>query len=196
MSTILRELEQKYLLPASFGAWPVHLFDTSLYNHKESGLTKNWYYKPKALGTQNQSWRLRGWLTKQKPVQLVIKQGRDPINGRDRLEQTLFTSYTSIEEAETSLLSLDLVACSSKWARLRHQYEVTKAGHAAVICIDDNSGYGPLAEIEANDQVQLDYFAKLLGFTVLSNKRLAEMYADVKANWAMHYNNFCEAKGI
>ncbi|MGL5923724.1 hypothetical protein [Chroococcidiopsis sp.] len=112
---------------------------------------------------------------------------------RQEIELPVLLQIDSLD----SILERDL-AIQSKWRRSRAVYLPPFEG-AETVCVDHNSGYGPIVEIEAilSDEAtaedktlalkilraQLD----LLECRELSDDRLCEMFAVYSANWELFY---------
>jgi adenylate cyclase class IV len=120
---------------------------------------------------------------------LVKKKGADPVNGVNRIESAIQT-YDQIEDVDAFVmksLGLDLWA---KWARTRQTCTIDGFD----CCLDINSGYGMILEIEGPDESAIRRFAKdQWGLTyALTSQDLSSLTEEYVANWDAYYTPFLE----
>jgi predicted adenylyl cyclase CyaB len=129
---------------------------------------------------------------------LVIKEGKDPLNGGDRREIEFMVAGLPIHVLDECLISVGF-SLDTKWSRSR----ITYTSDGVTVCVDKNAGYGYIIEIEKmfkddSDTTQaldeLKTTAKVLGLYLLPKERLSKMYEFYRKNWQDFYltdNYFC-----
>jgi len=120
---------------------------------------------------------------------LVTKRGADPVNGISRIESSIQTHdpIESIDAFVVQMLGLEVWA---KWARTRQTCNV----EGFDCCLDINSGYGMILEIEGPDESAIRQFAKdQWGLTyALTSQDLSSLTEEYVANWDAYYTPFLE----
>src|SRR3989344_3604435 len=117
--------------------------------------------------------------------------GGTSANGVSRIEFEAETKGKSLAELDNILLTAGLTY-QAKWSREREEY----ASGAAHITIDQNAGYGYLAEFERvvddkeeteNAKRELEEFMDELGVEELPQDRLERMFAHYNKHWEEYY---------
>ena len=165
------EIELKFPVPANF--------DLGL----AAVLQKNHYFQP----SDNLSVRTR--FTDGSPAELVAKKGADPVNGTDRVEYTI-TTHSSIENLDMFVKDIMGFPSWANWARMRQQTDI----NGFPVCLDINSGYGAILEIEGSDVDSILAFAdnKFSLSYYLTKDDLKDFTAEYVASWEDYYYPFLE----
>lgn len=186
-----RELELKCQIPN--GNALRHELTLMGYDLPKQEFQLNHYFEPNGnLHADNMSVRARQ-IDDNKPT-LIFKFGADPINGSDRLEQEYATEWLSIDELGFNLCKSGMFQEHSKWARYRRKIHIEQLG--VELCIDLNSGYGLLAELEAKQgwvtMPHLQNVARTLGLIALPDEMLRYMYQQVLDAKGAYYREFIQ----
>jgi hypothetical protein len=165
------EIELKFPVPPDF--------DLKL----DSLLQKNHYFQP------SDTLSVRTRFTHGFPAELVAKKGADPVNGTDRIEYTIAT-HSSIENLDMFVKDIMGFPVWANWARMRQQTEVS----GFPVCLDINSGYGPILEIEGSDLDSILAFAnKEFSLSYhLSKDDLKAFTNEYVDSWRDYYYPFLE----
>ena len=109
-------------------------------------------------------------------ITLTLKASSDPLHDTERVEiEVGEISDSHLEGFETRGVEVE-----SKWRSHRFIYEI---GDEAVIDVENVTGYGWKAEIEAGSIEKVNDIADKLGLTPVDPKLLDAMYKYYKDNW-------------
>lgn len=157
---------------------------------------KNHYFEPK-MNPGNTGLSVRTRQTEGKSPLLIAKfasgENGDPINGTLRTEhEATMPMFKDISQLDEVVLATGLFVPHSKWARIRRTALVSQGN--MTLTFDINSGYGPLAELEANSDdvtlADLMFQARLLGLEPIERDLLDRMYQRVLGNNDSYYEDF------
>lgn len=153
---------------------------------------------------------------KREKLKKILEEGKDlSVRTRKMDDKVLFVVKASIDdttssngtariefEEETPGLTIDALdekvlasGCEyqAKWSRDREEYELADGVH---VCLDQNAGYGHLAEFERvvedgseanNVKQELRDLMGELGVEELAQDRLERMFAHYNENWREYY---------
>lgn len=158
------------------------------------------YLKPDQLGTLHallQRGKKHSLRTRDADgyVSMVVKADReknaDSMHGNTRYEWEEIIPDMTIEALDAHILKHGF-SCLSKWSRQRKEYQYLDM----TVCIDNNAGYGYVAELEKVVQREQDADRakeaiknelQELGLEELSQERLGRMFAHYNAHWQEYY---------
>lgn len=165
------EIELKFPVPSNFSLNLVSL------------LQKNHYFQP------SDKLSVRTRFTDGSPAEIVAKKGADPVNGTDRIEYTIAT-HSSIENLDMFVKDIMGLPTWANWVRMRQQAEI----NGFPVCLDINSGYGPILEIEGSDVDSILAFAdKEFSLSYhLTKEDLKTFTGEYVASWQDYYYPFLE----
>lgn len=194
-----REVELKFPISVDTVDYYVNRF----FNSNLFYTQKNHYFQPSNLTSIRTRQTFYGSKTFEQndlpgfeELELVIKKGKDPVNGTDRIEYTLpidFGRFNSdIEQLDNFVTDIFNNKIWAKWARQRWY-----RGHKPFYYyLDINSGYGPILEIEGPDEESIRQFAEdCFSLTwVLDKVTLTQFTNEYVENWEKYYNGFLDGE--
>lgn len=153
----------------------------------------NYYYISAADSESSLRLREETFGNQRTVVSMIVKtaaEGDDAINGADRQEYSVMLGSTLAEADAFLLQSCMAEQRIARWARYRTEWSVIVKGEAFTISLDDNSGYGPLVEIEGPSEDAISELAELLALEWLSTEELGAMYKMVMADPELYFAEF------